>query len=97
MRSNRYFGGPALDSTRAPAPAIALWIRERGAAYSGEILDAFGISQATLRRRRAELRWLGIEFVQNGRGSLYVTSELARQLPRTSQAQRLFRAGAAAV
>jgi hypothetical protein len=62
----------------------------RGAAYSGEILDEFGISESTLRRRRSELRALGIEFAENGRGSLYFTAELARQLPTTSQPQRRF-------
>ena len=61
-----------------------------GAAYSGEILDEFGISESTLRRRRSELPALGIEFAENGRGSLYFTAELACQLPTTSQPQHRF-------
>jgi hypothetical protein len=76
-----------LEATRVPAAAIAVWLRRRGAAYSGEILDEFGISQSTLRRRRPELRWYGIEYIENGRGSLYLTAELARQLPRNSAPQ----------
>lgn len=62
---------PTLD-TRAPALAIALFIRRRGAAYSGELLDEFMLSESTLRRRRPELERLGVRFVENGRGSLYV-------------------------
>lgn len=70
--------------TRVPALAIAHFIRERGAAYSGELLDVFGISQSTLRRRRPQLRLLGIEFVENGRGSLYVLAGLTDRLPTNS-------------
>jgi predicted DNA-binding transcriptional regulator YafY len=76
--------------TRAPAAAIAFWIRQRGAACSAEILDEFGISESTLRRRRSELRAFGVEFLENGRGSLYITRELARQLPTNRQPQRRF-------
>ena len=68
-------------SSRVPAVAIAAFVRENGAAYSGEILDRFFLSQTTLRRRRPELARLGIRFVENGRGSMYVTAELAHQLP----------------
>jgi len=72
-----------LSPTQAPALAIALFVRERGAAYSAEILNAFDISESTLRRRRLQLRWLGIEFVQRGRGSFYSDSSLTRQFPTT--------------
>jgi hypothetical protein len=70
-----------LFATRVPALAIARFVNERGAAYSGEILDEFLISQSTLRRRRPELRRFGISFVERGRGSLYVAAGLAHQLP----------------
>jgi hypothetical protein len=85
-----------LSETKAPALAIAMFVRRRGAAYSGEILDEFLISQSTLRRRRVELRRLGIEFVERGRGSLYAPSELAHQLPTTSQPQHGSQRGGAA-
>jgi hypothetical protein len=65
-RRSRGWLEPPLLMTRAPAAAIAFWIRRRGAAYSGEILDKFGISESTLRRRRSELPALGIEFAENG-------------------------------
>lgn len=67
-----------IFDTRAPALAIAAFVRERGAAYSGEILDRFLISESSLRRRRPELRRLGLVFVENGRGSFYATAELTR-------------------
>jgi hypothetical protein len=89
-RRSRGWLEPPLLMTRAPAAAIAFWIRRRGAAYSGETIDEFGISESTLRRRRSELPALGIEFAENGRGSLYFTAELACQLPTTSQPQRRF-------
>jgi len=66
---------------RVPALAIAAFVRENGAVYSSEILDRFFLSETTLRRRRPELARLGIVFIENGRGSLYATAELARQLP----------------
>ena len=66
---------------RAPALAIAAFVRENGARYSSEILDRFFLSESTLRRRRPELARLGIRFLENGRGSFYATAELARQLP----------------
>jgi hypothetical protein len=66
---------------RVPAPAIAAFVRENGAVYSSEILDRLFLSETTLRRRRPELARLGIAFIENGRGSLYATAELARQLP----------------
>jgi hypothetical protein len=69
-----------------PAIAIAKWIERRGAASSSEILAGFRISQSTLRRRRAELRWLGIVFVERGHGSFYATEEVARQIPPSSPA-----------
>jgi hypothetical protein len=70
---------PAIYPARAPALAIAAFVRSAGgAAYSGQILSAFGISQPTLRRRRAALRRLGIVFIENGSGSLYAVEELAR-------------------
>ncbi len=68
-------------SGRVPAPAIAAFVRESGAVYSSEILDRFFLSETTLRRRRPELARLGIRFLENGRGSVYMTAELARQLP----------------
>jgi hypothetical protein len=52
--------------------AIAAFVRRRGAAHSGELLDEFLLSESTLRRRRPELERLGVRFVENGRGSLYV-------------------------
>jgi hypothetical protein len=70
-----------LTWERAPAVAIAHFVRENGAVYSGEILDRFYLSESTLRRRRPELARLGIRFLENGRGSVYATAELARQLP----------------
>ena len=67
---------------RAPALAIAAFVRERGGAvYSTEILDRFFLSESTLRRRRPALARLGIRFLENGRGSMYATAELASQLP----------------
>jgi hypothetical protein len=72
-----------LSPTQAPALAIALLVRERGAAYSAEILNAFDISEPTPRRRRLKLRWLGIDFVPRGRGSFYSDSRLTRQFPTT--------------
>jgi hypothetical protein len=69
---------------RAPALAIAAFVREHGAVYSSEVLDRFFLSETTLRRRRPALARLGIRFVENGRGSMYATAELAKQLPSTS-------------
>jgi hypothetical protein len=77
-----------LSPTQAPALAIALFVRERGAAYSAEILNAFDISESTLRRRRSQLRGLGIDFVPRGRGSFYTDARLTGQLPTTSLPQR---------
>jgi hypothetical protein len=68
---------------RVPALAIAAFVRENGAVYSSEILDRFFLSESTLRRRRPELARLGIRFLENGRGSIYATAEVARQLPDT--------------
>jgi hypothetical protein len=73
-----------LSPTKAPALAIAVLVRERGAAYSGEILNHFDLTEQTLRRRRSELRRLGIEFVRNGRGSVYLDSSLTSHFPATS-------------
>jgi hypothetical protein len=73
--------GLSFAEARAPALAIAAFVRENGAVYSGEILDRFFLSETTLRRRRPGLARLGIAFIENGRGSLYATAELARQLP----------------
>lgn len=70
-----------LLQTRVHAAAIAAFVNKRGAAYSGEILDEFLISQSTLRRRRPELRRLGIHFVERGRGSFYAPADLAHHLP----------------
>jgi hypothetical protein len=76
--------GLTLTEGRVPALAIAAFVRENGAVYSGEILDRFFLSETTLRRRRPTLARLGIRFLENGRGSVYATAELARQLPSTS-------------
>jgi hypothetical protein len=76
----RYTGYAA----RAPAVAIAAFVRESGAVYSSEILSRFMISPSSLRRRRPALRALGIVFVENGAGSYYATEALARQLPAAS-------------
>jgi hypothetical protein len=73
-----------LFEVRVPALAIAAFVHERGAAYSAEILDQFVISEQTLRRRRPELRRLGLVFVENGRGSFYATAELTDRLPTAS-------------
>jgi hypothetical protein len=70
-----------MFETRVHAVAIAGFVNKRGAAYSGEILDEFLISQSTLRRRRPELRRFGICFVERGRGSFYVAARLTNQLP----------------
>ena len=78
----------ALSPTQAPALAIALFVRERGAAYSAEILNAFDLSESTLRRRRSQLRLLGIDFVPRGRGSFYSDSRLTGQFPTTSLPDR---------
>jgi hypothetical protein len=69
------------DGTRVPALAIAAFVSEHGAVYSTEILDRFLISSSTLRRRRPELRRLGIVYVPNGRGSFYATPGIAGRLP----------------
>jgi len=53
---------------RAHAHAIAAFVQRRGAAYSGELLDEFGISHQTLRRRRPQLARLGVCFVPYGSG-----------------------------
>jgi transposase-like protein len=69
---------------RAPAIAIASFVAARGGASSHEILERFLMDTTTLRRRRRELRRLGIAFVENGSGSYYAPSELVRaieQLP----------------
>jgi hypothetical protein len=73
-----------LSPTKAPALAIAVFVRERGAAYSGEILNHFDLTEQTLRRRRSELGRLGIEFVRRGRGSLYHDSRLTHHFQATS-------------
>ena len=79
-----------LSPTKAPALAIAVFVRERGAAYSGEILNHFDLSEPALRRRRPELRSLGIEFIRRGRGSLYHDSSLTGHFPTTFLPQRTF-------
>lgn len=56
-------------------------MRGRGAASSGEILKHFVLSESTLRLRRAELRRLGIIFLEDGNRSLYATLELAYHVP----------------
>jgi hypothetical protein len=66
---------------RTPAIAIAAFVMKRGAASSAEILATFQLSEQTLRRRRPELRQLGIDFVGNGSGSYYVERTLVDQLP----------------
>ena len=76
--------GLTLTEGRAPALAIAAFVRENGAVYSTEILDRFFLSETTLRRRRPALARLGIRFLENGRGSVYATAELAEQLPGSS-------------
>ncbi len=76
-------------STWAHSIAIAAYVREQGARYSGDILAPFYIGESTLRRRRPELERLGIVFVQRGRGSFYVTAELAEELPSTYPALAL--------
>jgi hypothetical protein len=70
---------------RAPALAIANFVRGRGAASSHEVLEHFGLSESTLRRRRPELLRLGIVFLEAGNRSLYATRELAHQVPTTYQ------------
>lgn len=70
-----------IEPTRAHALAIAAFVEKHGAVYSSEILDAFDISESSLKRRRPALLRLGLVFVENGRGSFYATAELIRQLP----------------
>jgi hypothetical protein len=74
----------AFFAAKTPALAIADFVQQRGAVYSSEILGTFGIGYSSLRRRRRELRRLGIVFVENGAGSFYATEALARQLPADS-------------
>jgi hypothetical protein len=72
--------------TRAHPIAIAAYVHSRRAAFSGEILDEFLISEWTLRRRRPQLERLGLRFVKNGRGSAYVAdTALPYHLPTTSE------------
>jgi hypothetical protein len=77
-----------MFETRVPAWVIAVYVNEQGAVYSSEILDRFLISEQTLRRRRPELRRLGIEFVERGRGSFYAAPGFACRLPAASLPQR---------
>ena len=81
-----------MFETRVPAWVIAAYVNEQGAVYSSEILDRFLISEQTLRRRRPELRSLGIEFVERGRGSFYVAPGLACRLPAASLPESAFSA-----
>jgi len=62
---------------RAPAIAIASYVLTRNGASSQEILEHFQVERTTLRRRRAELRRLGVAFVENGAGSFYVPEGLS--------------------
>ena len=63
----------AFVSRKAPAEAIAQFIRERGGnASPKEIRDRFGIADATLRDARDPLAALGIKYVKNGRDSHYI-------------------------
>lgn len=82
----------AMHETRVPAWTIAVFVNEHGAVYSSEILDRFLISEQTLRRRRPELRRLGIEFVERGRGSFYVAPGFTRRLPAGSLPEPAFSA-----
>jgi hypothetical protein len=70
---------------RAPALAIASYVRGREGAASSAILERFDIGQSTLRRRRPELRRLGIVFVEDGNRSFYATRELTDRVPTTYQ------------
>jgi hypothetical protein len=66
---------------RAPSIAIARFVRARdGIATSAEILERYGLSQSSLRRRRPELAQLGIVFIPDGNRSMYATRELVREL-----------------
>jgi hypothetical protein len=87
----------AMHETRVPAWAIAAFVNEHGAVYSSEILDRFLISEQTLRRRRPELRSLGIEFVPRGRGSFYVAPGFTRRLPTGSLPEPGFSAREASI
>jgi|SRR5215203_328640 len=74
---------------KAHAHAIAAFVQRRGAAYSGELLDEFGISHQTLRRRRPQLARLGVRFLPNGRGSVYMAEAvLAYHLPTRTDHER---------
>jgi hypothetical protein len=75
---------------RAPSIAIASYVRNReGVASSGEILERFGLSQSTLRRRRPELARLGIVFISDGNRSMYATHELTdNYLPSATKSER---------
>lgn len=73
---------------RAPALAIASYVRNRdGAASSAEIFERFGIGHSVLKRRRPELRRLGIVFVEDGNRSFYATEALIHRLPSKYQPQ----------
>lgn len=63
----------ARSDIKAPAELIATWIRQQPAlqARPGEILDAFDISEGTLRDRRGALADLGVEYIPAGRESVY--------------------------
>jgi hypothetical protein len=71
-----------MSGLATPALAIASYVRSRdGAASSAEILERFGFGHSTLRRRRPELRRLGIVFLEDGNRSVFATQELANQVP----------------
>ena len=78
------------DETRVPALAIAAYVSEHGAVYSAEILDRFQLSASTLRRRRPELRRLGLLFVERGRGSFYVAPQLVEFLSASYRSNDVF-------
>jgi hypothetical protein len=67
---------------KAPSIAIASYISSRdGAVSSSEILQRFGVGHSTLKRRRPELRRLGIVFVEDGNRSFYATRQLIKDFP----------------
>jgi hypothetical protein len=67
-----------------PVIALAAYIDEQGAVYSTELLLRFPLSESGLRRSRAALRRLGIDFVENGRWSYYARADLLARYPTTS-------------
>jgi hypothetical protein len=67
---------------KAPAEQIAAWvIANGGQATPAEVMAAHNISEGTLRERRGPLARLGIQYVKQGKQSVYVFVDLATRYP----------------